>query len=444
MTNVRVRRACATAMCVLLAAALALCTPLQALAYFNKGSVEVTLGATELSLEAGKTASVTVTLDPASDEQLDGCGMAGCPQYCADGCLDDNGQCSCSGDEYATYYADAVASSSDSSVAIAVYDAGALTVYARGAGEATITVSASLRQYTDGQAAIEVVVTGEADADTATAAGDAATPEEAEVEAEQEDKADVVEKTVMMGTQRFVRITDTLDAAGELADFAGMEGDITFWYGDTYYQPDYSVGFAGDAYEADDVADFDPRLDVSTEASGTLATVLSGLDEYVIVEFSQTGALAASATVYAMSGGAISDGAEVALYSYDEDAKCFVAEDAEATVVNGYVTFEASEGKTYAVSTHDLTSEATAVVELGDNAGATVEGDDASGLPPVVGAVAAIVAIAVVLVAAGLLAGRRRARAKEARAKEAAGADVQAPGADAQAAGDEEGSHDED
>ena len=405
------------ALALVLCAALVLLSlgvlPQRAFGYFDRGAVEVTLGANALELEAGGTASVTVQISPESDEQTEGCGMPSCPQGCSEGCLDENGQCQCAGSDYTTYYATAAASSSDSSVAIARYDAGTLTVYARSAGEATITLTASLRQFTDGVASIAVTVTGEGDSSSASASSDVETPDEAEPE--QEDKADVVEKDVMGSTMRYVRIGDSLDAASELADFAGTEGDITFWFGDTYYHPDYSLTATGTDYSAEDVGELDVELDVGTQASGALAKVLEGLDGYLLVEFAQEGALPTGMLVYALADGVLEDGAEVALYSYDEQTTSFVAEDAEVSITGGYAVFKAEEGKVYAVSTRDLTTEANDIVVLGESSGTTAgaDGQSADGVAPMVYAAAAIVVLALLIVAGVCIALRKAGKKGE-------------------------------
>ena len=398
----------AGALCALFALAFALSmVPSPAWAYFNRGQVEVSLGASSLQLEAGDTSSVTATLSPASDEQTEGCGMPSCPQGCSDSCLDENGQCQCGGSDYSTYYADAVAISSDSSVAVAVYDAGTLTVYGLSEGEATITLSASLRQFTDGEASLEVSVSGAADQSADGSDAEVDVPAEADTEAAQEDKADVVDKTIMQRAIRYVRINEACEVEDNLYDFAGVDGDLTFWSGDTYYHPDYSLTLTGTDFATEDVFDFNPELEVSTQVTGTMSQILEGLDSYVLVDFEDEEAFPAPVTVYALAGDALADGDAVALYSFDEDTKSFVAEDAEATVEGGYVVFTVQEGKHYAVSTHDLASEATSVVEVGNsstNAGGAQTGDGAAATtPPIVYAAVAIVVLAVaILVVLGL------------------------------------------
>ena len=135
------------------------CFPLQSEAYFNRGSISVQLGKTAISLTAGSSSTVSVTIDPIKQDQLPGCGMAECPQTCGDGCLDENGECMCGGTEYKTYYSEAVVSSSDSSVATASYSNGTLTVRGESPGSAEITVTGKLRQWTDTSVTLQVTVT---------------------------------------------------------------------------------------------------------------------------------------------------------------------------------------------------------------------------------------------------------------------------------------------
>lgn len=132
-----------------------------AYAYFDRGTIGVRLGQSAVSLTEGDSASVSVTLSPASSDQLPGCGMAECPQICGEkDCLDENGNCKCAGTQYTTYYAEAKVTSSNSSVASASVDRNGGSVYidAVGPGSATITVTGSLRQYTSSSASFTVNV----------------------------------------------------------------------------------------------------------------------------------------------------------------------------------------------------------------------------------------------------------------------------------------------
>jgi hypothetical protein len=357
-------RALSGAVALALAALLVLgVMPQSAFAYFNRGAVSVELGSQAVEVAAGQTTSVSVAITPSSDNQTEGCGMPKCPQGCSASCTDENGQCTCAGKDYKTYYPTAQAVSSNSSVAVATYSSGTLTVYAKQAGEATITLRASLRQYTDAETTLSVKVTGSADGATLGSNAYVEIPEQAATS--QEDKVDVVEKTVMNRAIRMVRITDGLVPQAHLSDFVGVDGDVTFWSGDTYYHPDYSMTFKGTELSSGSAALTSAALSVSTKAEGTLYQALSGKDCFVAVDFAQKGALPGQATVYAWANGAIADDKEVALYSYDEASKSFVAEQASATMVGGYASFTVSEGKTYVVSCKDISGSSNAVVTGG-------------------------------------------------------------------------------
>lgn len=401
------RAAVAFIMALALVASLCAVPAGQAFAYFDRGSVEVSLGSTGVELRAGDTASVTVSITPASEQQTEGCGMPKCPQSCAATCVDENGQCRCAGSEYSTYYATATAVSSNSSVAVATYSGGALTVYGKKEGEATITVTASLRQHTDAQATLTVKVSGVAEGVSASTGAFVDVPEVAVPSEGYEDKVDFIEKTAMGRPIHMVRIGDECDAPARLRELAGVDGDVTFWAGDTYYHPAYSLTFLGTDYASGDVPDaFDPACVVSTEATGSMTQPLSGMSDFLVVDFAERGGLFAPATVYADAGGVLADDAAVALFSWDDAAKAFVREGAEASVVGGYAKFTVSEGKTYVVSSRDLTTEAKSVVTggtqttTGDSCCSTGT-DDAVGqsvLPVVLG----VAAVCVVAVAAGV------------------------------------------
>ncbi len=131
-----------------------------AYAYFNRGTVTMSLGKQSVSLEQGASENISISFSPASDDQLPGCGMAECPQICGEKeCLDENYNCCCNGTTYTTYYAYATVSSSNTSVATATYDNGVVTVKGVGSGTATITLTASLRQFTSSTQTMEVTVT---------------------------------------------------------------------------------------------------------------------------------------------------------------------------------------------------------------------------------------------------------------------------------------------
>lgn len=128
-------------------------------AYFNRGTVTLSLGQSSVEVEKGKTAAVSVSIFPIKEEQLPGCGMAECPQTCGGtGCLNENGECTCGGTEYQTYYSTVTAVSSNTAVANVSYANGSLTVTGEGAGTATVTVTGSMRQYTDAETHLQVTV----------------------------------------------------------------------------------------------------------------------------------------------------------------------------------------------------------------------------------------------------------------------------------------------
>ena len=129
-------------------------------AYYDRGPVKVYLGQTAVSVAQGAVVTVSAQVDPASDEQLPGCGMAQCPQECGElGCLDARGQCQCAGTTYQTYYANVRINSADTTVATASYKAGVVSITGVAPGETVVSVTGSMRQFTDTTATIRVTVT---------------------------------------------------------------------------------------------------------------------------------------------------------------------------------------------------------------------------------------------------------------------------------------------
>lgn len=383
--------------------------PMQAFAYYNRGSVTVDLGTTAVEVKAGATASVTVSISPSSDEQTEGCGMPLCPQGCSPSCADENGQCTCAGKEYKTYYPTAVARSSNASVAVATYKAGTLTVYGKKEGEATITVRASLRQFTDAEETLQVKVSGEAAGYQKGSDAFADIPDAAD--AVEDDRLDLIEKTVMGRPIHNVRINERCDVEARLSAMAGIDGDVIFWEGDTYYQPNYSLTFKGTNYGKDNVRPLDVTLNVTSKAEGAMNQPLSGLDKFLVIDFAQKGKLFAPVEVYAYTQGALADDDEVALYSYDEGSKSFTREDVDVDVRGGYAWYTVDEGKTYVVSTHDLTTEANAVVSGAQ--GGDVAMQSTAPLAGVLLAVVAVVVIAAIVIVVVLRKNKKNGREEE-------------------------------
>jgi hypothetical protein len=381
-----------------LALALTVLAPAPAFAYFNRGSVGVSTGVSAVTVAAGETVDVSVSFDPASDEQTQGCGMPKCPQSCSAECADDNGQCRCGGTEYTTYYPDAVAATSDASVATASYDAGRVRVTGVGAGTATVTVTGSLRQFEDGVATVSVTVEGEAPAGAASVAAAVETPDEATVDIE--DRAEDATLSIMGRPIRYVKLTDALGAADvdeAVASVAGVDGDLTFWSGDTYYQPLFSVTLAGTDWPGGGA--FAPRAEVAYEPTGALTQPLDSQTGFVSVAFSEPEAWGGPALVFVQTQGAVEDGADARLYSWDSDSKRFVAEDAEVIVEDGYASFSVQEGKIYVISTADLAAEAAPVVKQATASCCDTSASASAGLsvPFVVAIVVVVVAVAVLV-----------------------------------------------
>ena len=126
------------------------------------GTVSVSADQSSVSVAPGGSVPVAITLNPTSKDELPMCGMDVCSyEYagCGDGCFDANGQCTCAGTVYSTYFTNVIVRSSDPAVATGSYFNGVLTIAGVGAGTADITVSGSLRKFIPGSATIEAEVT---------------------------------------------------------------------------------------------------------------------------------------------------------------------------------------------------------------------------------------------------------------------------------------------
>lgn len=126
----------------------------QAWAYFNRGQVSLSLGATSVTVQEGKKVTVTVSMDPESRTGMQGCGMIECPQECPDdicaGGAGDvvSGECPCAGTAIKTWMAAAQVSSDNTLVAEARYSGGNIIITGLSPGTAEISVTGTLREYT--------------------------------------------------------------------------------------------------------------------------------------------------------------------------------------------------------------------------------------------------------------------------------------------------------
>lgn len=360
---------------LLVAATVALASPGNAFAYFNWGTIGVSVGADSVSVESGSSTSVSVSLDPASMAQTLGCGMAECPDACGKGCLDENGQCTCAGPDYMTYYADVSVSSDDPGIATASYAGGVLSIAGHSAGVATITLDASLRQFTTGSTSITVSVTGSSEnPDTpvaptpdsgngsANAGGGSdisVTPSESNTSAGEPTSTDaaasqpnVVElKSSDDRTVILVEANGPAVASDVLARIAGTNGQATFWIGESSDAPLLSWTFHGEGLDPASDLSMDLGAKLSSSAAGSLASLLSGMPDYLVAVFDQEGALPGKAEVYARCTGTYTDGASLALYRYDKAKDKLELISSGIAVSNGYASFDISQGGAYVLTT---------------------------------------------------------------------------------------------
>ncbi len=128
-------------------------------AYIERGTVHIYADTEGVSLKVGESATVAITLDPAQEDQMPGCGMADCPQECGQNCLSDDGNCTCDIITYETYYTEVIVTNKNEAVAEASYADGVLTIKALAEGEASINVAARLREYMG--SSVNITVTAE-------------------------------------------------------------------------------------------------------------------------------------------------------------------------------------------------------------------------------------------------------------------------------------------
>ena len=445
--------------------AISLCVPAQAWAYFSKPAVGIYFGSTSVSMTTGSSQSVGLTIDPASEQQLPGCGMSICPEACGGlvnpstgelgGCLNDAGWCTCAGTTYYTAYTKVSVSSSNPYVARASYSGGALSIQGVSAGTATITVRATLSKHVDSSASMTVKVSDPAPSkpstDTSSGSGSsgsgsssssgsgsststssgsgssdsgkvtvsssgasvvAAAAAAAEEQGKDGQEQEVVEIETEEGSKIIVvEAKDAATAKEELAKIAGTEGTCTFWSGGSMDSPSISWTFKGTDLDPKGDLSFDPGVTVTNKGTGEVAELLDEADDAIVMDFVHSGDLPAPAEVYVRASGVYEDGQVLTLFVYNEDAHKFEKVQEGIEVTGGYAVFTMDHCSTWALSAEDLTSfeltaEEEAEAEAADVDASTVDIHAQDGTPLVIaGVVAAVVVIAVVV---GVVVARRR------------------------------------
>lgn len=447
---------------VVLVAALALVAALvplsKAAAYYSFGTVGVYTGSSNLSVQVGSTAQTSITVSPSSDSQTLGCGMAKCPQVCtSDGatsagytCFDTNGQCTCAGTSYSTYYPEVSAQSSNSGVATAYVSGNTLVVTGHSAGSATITVNASLRQWESNSTTVQVNVSAPAssqpsggsasagsgsssavpaasdDASGAASSGPSAAPAVSAAAIPQAAEAtdsrdDVLNETVVetvAGKVYVVEKNSYLNTADELGKIVGTSDQVVIWSGASSDKPDYSWTFVGTDVDASAAKTaFDPTITVSKLGTGDVSNIMKRAKDGLVMEFAYAGKLPGAASVYVKTVGAFADGTELHLYTFNEQTKRFELAQADAMRVDGgYASFKINHCSSWALSTDDLTK--YQVEETNTPGAIAVDKQNSIGqdampgwVVPAVAGGAALVAVAVCAVA---VARRRKAAAGDA------------------------------
>lgn len=343
-------------------------------AYFNRGTVALTLGQSSVSLAAGSTVSVSVSIDPIKEDQLPGCGMAECPQSCGNsGCLNENGECTCGGTTYKTYYSSVSVSSSDSSVATASYASGKITIKGVSAGTAVITATGSMRQYTDATQTVSVRVSGGQTAAPAAGVKKSAAEEPAggiavtsvEKPAAKTDDTAAADQDGPLGKlqdtekgrYRIVSLADDTDIAACFAQaeqekshlvFQKKAGDNVLWS----WTFDASAVAAGT-----DVSALRLGISGSDTVPDSLSDQLRGHNVYYL-DFDYDGQLPATAGIYINVSSVFAEDGDLYLYHVDSTTGKIEQADSDATAANGYATFDIDHCSDYFLTDEKIDTDA--------------------------------------------------------------------------------------
>ena len=409
-------------------------TPVSALGYASFGTVKVHVGATSLSVKAGKTASTSVSASPSSDEQTQGCGMAECPQTCGDGCLDANGQCTCAGTSYSTYRTELSASSSNSAVASARVSGGKLVVTGKSAGTATITVTGRLRQWNSGTASVKVKVPKASAAAGSSGSGSsspAKAPESASAAvippaaAAAKSRDDALNEKVVetdKGLKVYsVEANSYLDTAKELKKVVGKKDRCIFWSGVSSSEPDWSWSFVGTDVDAKSpYLSFDPSITVSAMGSDKVASIMEQAKDGLVLDFACEGQLPGKATVSVKASGTYQDGTQLGLYLYNAQTGKFEKAQDGIEVENGYASMAIDHCSTWALSTDDLSAYAPQDIGAAAMAADNAAADSRGGVWPIALGIGIVVVVAAAVVIVLVTRSRRAGAAESSSVDEAA------------------------
>lgn len=346
-------------------------------AYFHRGNVNVSVGRGSVSLTQGGSASVSVSFSPSSSRQLPGCGMAECPQICGEkDCLDSNGECTSNGKTYKTYYPSASVSSSNTSVATASYGGGAVYINAISPGSATITITASLRQFSSTSKSISVTVSPKAT--QATQAAKATQAKNGQAAAKPVDKAaaskknskesestsrettDQSEESRTMDSDRgkikFIQIPEGKTGKDALEEIKGSKDYVDFQKKDEADTILYAWEFIGT--DVNDARDMDLNLSFSTKAFEGCSYGTE--KDSLYIKRGDAEALPGEASTSMMVSDWFSGKDPLYLYSFDGEEGVSLLEE-DLVLENGYVTSHAMFGAAdkYILSTEKWSVEKT-------------------------------------------------------------------------------------
>lgn len=329
-------------------------TCVDSFAYFQRGNVNVYVGRSSVSLTQGSSVSVSVSFSPSSSRQLPGCGMAECPQICGEkNCLDANGECMCAGTTYQTYYPSASVYSSNTSVATASYSGGAIYIRGVSPGTATVTVNASMRQYTGTSASIYVTVSRAASAPSASSGTSGSAEQSGRVSAKAVEKSTTEKKkgnddrskeTSTIESDRgiitFVQIPDGPVGRKELENIKGKSQYVDFQKKNDTGTILYAWEFFGE--DVEEARDMDLNLDFGREAFrgcsyGTESNA-------VYIKRGDENSLPAKATTDILITEWFDDDEELYLYSFDGDSKVNLLEE-KLIPENGYISCTSMYGE---------------------------------------------------------------------------------------------------
>lgn len=335
----------------------------------SRGTVSMALASTSVTVIKGQQATIAVTINPSSEDELIGCGCGGfCGEEC---CYRPDEGCVCGGTETRNYIATMSFQAANQTIAAAKYANGTITITGYNVGQTTIQATANLRHYdnspvqtitvtvkdassantgnsgssstgTSGQQNTSVVAPGSQTTTGTNSSGktQASTQQgQSQSEGSSENTTDTASESASCAVESdtTIPIVDgAIAGKEELLTILGQDKNITFRRMDGAGNMVYSWTFNG--LDISDPEDFDMGITIAGE-NGKVSSDVEGIEKALYLSFAHSGALPGKAVIQVYVGDYYEDGDTLTLYYYNPDSKKSEKIASDLKVEKGYAQF---------------------------------------------------------------------------------------------------------